>query len=74
MPSSDVQKVEENPTPIPTPLIPKVQNPKWEKALPEKFIIAAMEETPNSLKLKVEIKTTDTAELLSGDNHLSNSR
>ena len=62
MPSSDVQKVEENLTPILTPLIPKVQKPKWEKALPEKFIIAAMEETPNSIKIKVEIKTTDTAE------------
>ena len=59
--SSDMQKVE-NLTPIPTPLIPKVQKPKWEKALLEKFIIAAMEETLNSLKLKVEIETTDTAE------------
>ena len=62
MPSSDMQKVEENPTPIPTPLIPKVWKPKWEKALLQKFIRAAMEETPNSLKLKVEIETTDTVE------------
>ena len=62
MPSSDVQKVEENLTPIPTPLIPRVWKPKWEKALPEKFIIAAMEETPNSLKIKVEIETTNTVE------------
>ena len=36
--------------------------PKWEKLLPKKFIIAAMEENPTSLKLKVEIKTTDTVE------------
>ena len=69
LPSSDVQKVE-NPTPISTPLIPKVQKPKWEKALPEKFIIAAMEETLNSLKLKVEIKTTNTAEKRSITAHI----
>ena len=35
---------------------------KWEKLLPKKFIIAATEGNPTSLKLKVEIKTTDTAE------------
>ena len=52
----------ENPTPILTPLIPKVWKLKWEKTLPEKLIIAAMEETLNSLKLKVEIETTNTVE------------
>ena len=46
----------------PTPSVPKVWKLKWEKALPEKFIITTTEVTPNSLKLKVEIKTTDTAE------------
>ena len=36
--------------------------PKWEKLLPKRFIITATEGNPMSLKLKVEIKTTDTAE------------
>ena len=36
--------------------------PKWERSLPQKFVIAAIEENPTSLKLKVEIETTDTAE------------
>ena len=36
--------------------------PKWERSLPQKFVIAATEENPTSLKLKVEIETTDTAE------------
>ena len=36
--------------------------PKWEKSLPQKFVIAATEENPTSLKLKVEIETMDTAE------------
>ena len=37
-------------------------HPRWEKLLPEKFIVAAMEENPTSLKLKVEIKTMDMVE------------
>ena len=41
---------------------PNVRRPKWERSLPEKFVIAATEGNPNSLKLKVEIETTDTAE------------
>ena len=40
----------------------KTHHPKWEKLLPKKFIIAAIEENPTSLKLKVEIETMDTAE------------
>ena len=61
--SSDVQKIEETPAPFstPTPLLPKVRKPKWEKGLPEKFIIAAMEGTPNSLKFKMQVEI-DTAE------------
>ena len=39
-----------------------MRKPKWEKALLEKFTITTLEATPNSLKLKVEIETTDTAE------------
>ena len=40
----------------------KTHCPKWEKLLSKKFIIAAMEEDPTSLKSKVEIETMDTAE------------
>ena len=60
----DVQKLEELPTPVLTPIPspPKKQKPKCEKALPEKFTIVTTEGTPNSLNLKVEIKTTNTAE------------
>ena len=36
--------------------------PKWEKLLSKRFIITATEGNPTSLKLKVEIETTDTAE------------
>ena len=35
---------------------------KWKKLLPKKFIIAAAEENLTSLKLKVEIETTDMVE------------
>ena len=60
----DVQKLEELPTPVLTPIPSpsKKRKPKWEKALPEKFTIETTEGTLNSLSLKVEIETTDTAE------------
>jgi hypothetical protein len=51
--------------PIIAPIIDShvwVHRPKWEKLLPKKFVIAVTEENPTSLKLKVEIETTDTAE------------
>ena len=35
---------------------------KWKRSLPQKFVITATEENPTSLKLKVKIETTDTAE------------
>jgi hypothetical protein len=61
--TQDMQKLE-------TPLIftpvtdfhAKDHRPKWERLLPKKFTIAATEENPTSLKLKVEIETTDTVE------------
>ena len=46
----------------PSPMILRVQKPKWEKALPEKFMIAITEQVSTSLKIKAEIKTTDTTE------------
>ena len=36
--------------------------PKWFRRLPSKIIIAATEEGPTSLRLKVELETTDTSE------------
>ena len=41
---------------------PRIQMPKWEKALPWTLTIAAMGEVSTSLNLKVEIETTDTVE------------
>ena len=64
---ADVQKSKQtlNPLPVsvPIPTLPlRTRKPKWEKALQKSYIIVAMEENPTSLKLKVEIETTDTAE------------
>ena len=42
-------------------MIPRIQKPKWEKALPKKYTISATGES-NSLKLKAELETTDTSE------------
>ena len=61
METQDMQKPEVSPTPTLTvDCSVKTHHPKWEKLLPKKFIIAAMEENPTSLKSKVEIETTDT--------------
>ena len=62
---SYVQQVEVTiPTPfsvsVPT-LTPKIQPLKWEKALPNR-LTATMGESSTSLRLKIEIKTMDTAE------------
>ena len=63
MKTQDVQKPEVSLTPALTADFGvKTHCPKWEKLLPQKFIIAAMEKNPTSLKLEVEIETTDTAE------------
>jgi len=53
------------------PSLPKTQKPhcarlrKWEKQLPRKYVVAATPGT-KSLVIKVEIQTTDTAEVKSG--------
>jgi hypothetical protein len=41
---------------------PQIKRPHWERRLPTQFIIAATP-SPNSLSIKVEIQTTDTAEV-----------
>ena len=61
-----IDKVVPNFEPLPptTPTSPFRSDirPKWERKLPSKFVVAATEGTTNSLKLKVELETTDTAE------------
>ena len=56
-----MQNSEKNINPPLTPTATPIQKPKWEKALPEKYTILAIGES-NSLKVKVELETTDTLE------------
>ena len=60
----DVQTLKQTLTPSPVPeltlVTPKVRKRKWEKAMPESYCISAT--GSNSLKLKVELETTDTSE------------
>ena len=60
-----MQTLKQTLTPSPVPELtlatPKVQKRKWEKAMPESYCISAIGES-NSLKLKVELETTDTSE------------
>jgi hypothetical protein len=37
--------------------------PRWERSLPAKLVIASVEDRPSSLKLKVNIETTDIGEV-----------
>src|ERR1700678_813042 len=60
-----VQNSESFPSFTPTSPLRPDSRPKWERKLPSKFIVAATEGTANSLKLKVELETTDTAEIKS---------
>ena len=63
MEKQDVHKTEASPTSTLTAdFCIKTCHPKWERPLPKQFTIAATENSPTSLKLKVEIKTTDTVE------------
>ena len=55
----DVPKIKSPPTP--TPSI-RIRRPKWERLLPKQLTIAVTETISTSLKLKIEIETTDTAE------------
>ena len=61
----DVQKPEETPSPVlnPLPVLTlRIHRPKWQKTLLKALTITAAEEVSTSLRLKVEIETTDTAE------------
>ena len=51
------------PAPKQTPVMtPRIQKLKWEKILPKAYTIASVEGGTNSLKLKMEIETTDTVQ------------
>ena len=63
METPDVQRTKKPPistSPTDSPI--RIRRPKWERLLPKEFVIAATENNPTALKLKVEIETTDTAE------------
>ena len=66
-PSIDVQNsISENPTVVLTETeITRNRRPKWEQQLPTKLVIASAEDSSTSLKLKVELETTDTGEVKS---------
>jgi hypothetical protein len=55
----------ETPKDVPTPEPVRQFRPRWERSLPAKLVIASTENEPKSLKLKVSIETTDTAEVKS---------
>src|SRR5271168_657124 len=61
-----VETAMQNP-PSPIPLFPQypAPRPKWERPLLPKFVIAAVDGNSTSLKLKVELETTDTGEVKS---------
>jgi len=64
-PSIDVQNsISENPTVVPMEITWN-RHPKWERQLPSKLVIALAEDGSTSLKLKVELETTDTGEVKS---------
>jgi len=64
-PSIDVQNpVSENPIVVLTE-IARNRHPKWERRLQSKLVIALAEDGLTSLKLKVELGTTDTGEVKS---------
>ena len=76
--SNDICETIESVVQIPEPVIPPTIPPtpsdvprkwqrlsKWQKRLPAKVVVAATELGPTSLRLKVELETTDTAEVKS---------
>src|SRR5271168_2539396 len=62
-----VETAVQNPQSTLLPLFPQypAPRPKWERPLPSKFVIAAMDGSSTSLKLKVELETTDATEVKS---------
>jgi len=64
-PSIDVQNpVSKNLIVVPMEIVQN-RHPKWEQQLPSKLVMASAEDSSTSLKLKVELDTTDTGEVKS---------
>jgi hypothetical protein len=61
----EIDESVETPKNVPTPEPARQFHPRWERSLPAKLVIASTENEPKSLKLKVSIETTDTAEVKS---------
>ena len=53
---------DEDAQPIPKPKPLPVHRPNWEKRLASKLVIRSLEEGPNSIRILVHLKTTDTLE------------
>ena len=60
-PDKPVEQVKD----VPNPGLTRQFRPRWERRLPLKLVITSTEDEPRSLKLKVSIETTDTAEVRS---------
>jgi len=58
---------DEDAQPIPKPKPSPVHRPNWEKWLASKLVICSLEEGPNSIRILVHLKTTDTVEEVSTD-------
>ena len=58
---------DEDAQPVPKPKPSLVRRPNWEKRLASKLIIRSLEEGPNSIRILVHLKTTDTLEEVSTD-------
>ena len=67
LPTYEVNEIAETPEVMHKPQSdpPWTCRPKWERWLPPQLIIATSKDNPKSLWLKVEVETTDTAEVKS---------
>jgi len=64
-PSIDMQNpISKNLIVTPTEIV-RNRHPKWKRQLPSKLVIALAEDGSTSLKLKIELETTDTGEVKS---------
>ena len=61
----EIDKPVEQVKDVPNPGLTRQFRPHWERRLPSRLVIASTEDEPRSLKLKVSIETTDTAEVRS---------
>lgn len=53
---------DEDAQPVPKPKPSPVRRPKWERLLSSKLVIRSLEEGPNSIRIPVHLRTTDTLE------------